>query len=60
MKTSVNFEHLRNQWPELADLGAFAENYAVSDPQSSMVKLRCYIEKIVGYLYSELHLPVET
>ncbi|HCG7478664.1 TPA: DEAD/DEAH box helicase family protein [Vibrio parahaemolyticus] len=59
MKTSMNFEHLRNQWPELADLGAFAENYAVSDPQSSMVKLRCYIEKIVGYLYSELHLPVE-
>ncbi len=58
MKTSVNFEHLRKDWPELAELGAFAEAYAVTDPQSSMVKLRCYVEKIVGYLYRELRLPV--
>ncbi len=58
VKTSMNFEHLRNQWPELAELGAFAETYAVSDPQSALVKLRCYVEKIVGYLYRELHLPV--
>lgn len=55
----MNFEHLRQQWPELAELGAFAENYAVTDPQSSMVKLRCYIEKVVGFLYRELRLPVE-
>lgn len=53
----MNFEHLRPQWPDLAELGAFAETYAVSDPQSSMVKLRCYIEKIVGYVFGELHLP---
>ena len=58
MKTSMNFEHLRAQWPELAELGAFAETYAVSDPQSALVKLRCYVEKIVGYLYQELRLPV--
>ncbi|MEZ9016142.1 DEAD/DEAH box helicase family protein [Vibrio lentus] len=54
----MNFEHLREQWPELAELGAFAETYAVVDPQSALVKLRCYVEKIVGYLYQELHLPV--
>lgn len=54
----MNFEHLRKDWPELAELGAFAEAYAVTDPQSSMVKLRCYVEKIVGYLYRELRLPV--
>lgn len=58
MKKSMNFEHLREQWPELAELGAFAEKYAVVDPQSALVKLRCYVEKIVGYLYQELHLPV--
>ncbi len=58
MKKSMNFEHLREQWPELAELGAFAETYAVVDPQSALVKLRCYVEKIVGYLYQELHLPV--
>ncbi len=42
----------------VAELGAFAETYAVSDPQSALAKLRCYVEKIVGYLYRELHLPV--
>ncbi|AXN05245.1 DUF4145 domain-containing protein [Vibrio anguillarum] len=54
----MNFEYLRKDWPELAELGAFAEAYAVSDPQSALVKLRCYVEKIVGYLYYELRLPV--
>ena len=58
MKKSQNFEHLRENWPELAELGFYAEQYAVSDPQSSMVKLRCYVERIVGYLYRELSLPV--
>ncbi|GAA4888528.1 DEAD/DEAH box helicase family protein [Ferrimonas pelagia] len=59
MKSSMNFEHLRTTWPELADLGAFAETYAVSDPQSAMVKLRCYVERIVGYLFMELRIPAE-
>jgi len=54
LKKSHNFEHLRAKWPELAELTTHAELYAVSDPQSSMVKLRCYVEKIVGYLYREL------
>lgn len=56
---SMNFEHLRKQWPALADLGAYAETYAYSDPQSSLVKLRCYAEKLVGGLYADLKLPVE-
>ena len=56
---SMNFEHLRQQWPTLADLGGFAETYANSDPQSALVKLRCYVEKLVGVIYSELKLPAE-
>lgn len=36
----MNFEHLREQWPELAELGAFAETYAVVDLKSALVKLR--------------------
>lgn len=56
---SMNFEYLRTQWPALADLGGYAESYAYSDPQSSLVKLRCYVEKLVGVIYSELKLPVE-
>lgn len=55
----MNFEHLRPHWPDLADQGGFAEAYAYQDPQSALVKLRCFIEKLVGYLYADLHLPIE-
>ncbi|WP_024603137.1 DEAD/DEAH box helicase family protein [Pseudoalteromonas sp. TB41] len=58
MKQSMNFEHIQSKWPELHQLAAFAEDYAISDPQSSLVKLRCFAEKVVGYLYKELSLPV--
>ncbi|WP_242521804.1 DEAD/DEAH box helicase family protein [Motiliproteus sp. SC1-56] len=55
----MNFEHLRQQWPALADLGGFAETYAYLDPQSALVKLRCFVEKLVGEVYRELKLPAE-
>lgn len=58
MKQSMNFEHIHNKWPELHQLAAFAEEYVISDPQSALVKLRCFAEKVVGYLYKELQLPV--
>ena len=58
MKQSMNFEHIQSKWPELHQLAAFAEEYAITDPQSSLVKLRCFAEKVVGYLYKELSLPV--
>ena len=54
----MNFEHIQSKWPELHQLAAFAEDYAITDPQSSLVKLRCFAEKVVGYLYKELSLPV--
>jgi len=54
----MNFEHIQSKWPELHQLAAFAEDYAITDPQSSLVKLRCFAEKVVGYLYKELRLPV--
>lgn len=58
MKQSMNFEHIQKRWPQLHQLAAFAEEYVTSDPQSALVKLRCYAEKVVGYLYKELQLPV--
>ncbi|WP_254911255.1 DEAD/DEAH box helicase family protein [Pseudoalteromonas sp. A601] len=58
MKQSMNFEHIQSKWPELHQLAAFAEDYAITDPQSSLVKLRCFAEKVVGFLYKELRLPV--
>ncbi|ANG63061.1 DEAD/DEAH box helicase [Marinobacterium aestuarii] len=56
---SMNFEHLRPHWPELANLGGFAETYAHLDPQSALVKLRCFVEMLVGAIYRDLKLPVE-
>lgn len=55
---SVNFEFLRPQWPELADLGGFAESYALSDPASSRIKSRLLAEHLAKLLCHELHLPI--
>ncbi|MGE6315681.1 DEAD/DEAH box helicase family protein [Shewanella baltica] len=57
MKQSMNFEFLRKNWPELADFGAYAEEYAFSDPQSALIKLRSYSEYIVNFVYQKLNLP---
>jgi len=48
---SVNFEFLRTQWPEMAELGGFAERYAYQDPTSSLVKLRAFAEQLAEFLY---------
>ena len=58
MKQSMNFEHIQNKWPQLHQLAAFAEAYVIDDPQSALVKMRCFAEQVVGYLYKELRLPV--
>jgi len=54
---SKNFEILRNGWPELAALGAFAEAYAHPDPASALVKLRLFAENLTKDLYRDLRLP---
>jgi hypothetical protein len=43
---SMNFEFIREACPELANLGAFAESYARSDPASALVKVRTFAEAI--------------
>lgn len=55
--TSINFEFLRPKRPAFADLGMFAERYALSDPQSCAVKVRTLLEQVVGTIYDEHHLP---
>ncbi|TNC81300.1 MAG: DEAD/DEAH box helicase [Oleiphilus sp.] len=57
MVKSCNFEHMRNAWPDLADLAAHAEKYVYEDPQSALIKLRCFAEKLVGVVYRKWHLP---
>ena len=54
---SQNFEHLRSLWPDLANLGGHAEQYTFEDPQSALIKLRCFSEKLVGFVYREWRLP---
>ena len=53
---SINFEFLRNQRPVLADLGAFAEQYAHTDKESALVKLRIFAETMVSSIYTENNL----
>ncbi len=48
---SQNFEMLRSKWPELANLGALAEQYVHTDTESSLVKLRNFLELTVRWLY---------
>lgn len=48
---SINFEILRADWPELASLGGFAEQYAQSDPNSALIKLRSFVEQMVETIY---------
>lgn len=54
---SLNFEILRDGWPELAGLGGFAESYAHADPASALVKLRLFAENLTKDIYRALRLP---
>ena len=54
---SVNFEFLRARRAAIADLGAFAERYAHSDPSSSLVKARALLEQVVECIYVDQRLP---
>lgn len=54
---SLNFEPLRPVWPELANMGGYAEHYAHSDPEGSLVKLRSFAERVVDHIYIKLQLP---
>lgn len=55
---SINFEFLRDKWPELASLGGFAEKYAWPDPESAFVKLRSYIESMIHRFYEINSIPL--
>jgi len=56
-RSSLNFEPLRSHHAELASMGGFAEHYAFTDPESALVKLRSFAERIVDHLYTRLRLP---
>lgn len=53
---SQNFEFLRAKRAVLADLGGFAEAYAYSDPGSSLLKQRAFVEHVVAVIYDTYRL----
>ena len=53
---SVNFEFLRQDWPQLASLAGFAEMYVNADPVSSLIKLRIYTEQMAEIVYEQFGL----
>lgn len=53
MGSSPNFEFLRAHHPELASLGALAEQYAHPDPPAALGKLRVFIERAVDLVYEQ-------
>ena len=54
-----NFEFIAKCQPKLAELAAQAETYVYSDPQSAVMKLRCFAELYVGFIYKELSLNTD-
>lgn len=54
---SQNFEFLRSKWPELAELGGFAEAYAHPDPAAGITKLRGFCEQVVEWIHHDQRLP---
>ena len=46
-----NFEFLNRYWPALAQIGAAAENYLYSDPNSCVIKLGMFGERLVLEIY---------
>ena len=53
-----NFTLLEHIDSSLCNFATSAENYAYSDMQSSLIKLRCFAEKMVGILCHQLHIDV--
>jgi Domain of unknown function (DUF4145) len=54
---SLNFEALRARYPQLADLGGFAEQYVYSDPEGAAAKLRIFGEALAHAIYGHYRLP---
>ncbi|GHV56185.1 restriction endonuclease subunit R [Deltaproteobacteria bacterium] len=55
---STNFEFLRPRWPELADLGGYAEHYIKSDPDSACLKSRRLAEHLALLACRALKRPI--
>ena len=55
--TSQNFEFLRPQFEELANLGGLAETLLFIDPGSALIRLRSFGEELTKTIYAQERLP---
>ena len=55
---SHNFEFLRKDHPELANLAGFAESYSYADPVGALVKLRTFAEFLVKAIFAHHRLEL--
>ena len=53
-----NFEFLHRFWPALAEIGSIAENYLFSDPNSCIIKLGMFGERVVSEIFAVEHLRI--
>lgn len=56
---TTNFDFIKSHWSELFKMASQSEHYAYSDPQSSIIKLRCFSELVVAYLYQSFKLQLD-
>ena len=47
----ANFEFLRQYWPTLADIASLAESYLYTDPNSSIMKMGMFAERLVAEIF---------
>lgn len=45
------FEFLRQYWPTLADIASLAENYLYTDPNSTIMKMGMFAERLVAEIF---------
>lgn len=59
MNSNFDFLLVYSDFKRLAELGSAAEEYAYTDPQASLVKLRCFTELFVGNIFAALSIKID-
>ena len=53
----ANFEFLRQYWPTLADIASLSESYLYTDPNSAIMKMGMFAERLVGEIFVFENIP---
>ena len=53
----ANFEFLRQYWPVLADIASLAESYLYTDPNSTIMKMGMFAERLVAEIFVFENIP---